>query len=81
LILKNWHILCVFSDQVQGGQCWQVEPNPDGKNHNNPMETLLGGDGGKFETVVSAACTTTIHGYCTRGSLSLLYNKYLDTDR
>ena len=43
----------ISCEEVRGGQCWQVDPNPNGVHHKNPKETLLGGgNGGKYETVV-----------------------------
>jgi len=42
----------ISCEEVGGGQCWQVEPNPDSPNHNSPKATLLGGrNGGEYETV------------------------------
>jgi secreted PhoX family phosphatase len=42
----------ISCEEVGGGQCWQVEPNPDSPNHNSPKATLLGGSsGGSYETV------------------------------
>ncbi|KAL7531002.1 hypothetical protein ACHAXR_003797, partial [Thalassiosira sp. AJA248-18] len=49
--LSPWNTW-ISCEEVNGGQCWQVDPNPLGANHENPMETLLGGvDGGRYETV------------------------------
>ena len=43
----------ISCEEVRGGQCWQVDPNPNGVHHKTPKETLLGGgNGGKYETVV-----------------------------
>ena len=42
----------VSCEETSNGQCWQVDPNKDSLFHNSPRETLLGGDGGKYETVV-----------------------------
>ena len=42
----------VSCEETSNGQCWQVDPNKDSLFHNSPQETLLGGDGGKYETVV-----------------------------
>jgi hypothetical protein len=42
----------ISCEEVRGGQCWQVDPNPDSPNHNSPNETLLGGpNGGAYESV------------------------------
>jgi secreted PhoX family phosphatase len=41
----------VSCEETNIGQCWQVEPNPDSPNHNSPKVTLLGGDGGNYESV------------------------------
>ncbi|KAL7535205.1 hypothetical protein ACHAXR_006337, partial [Thalassiosira sp. AJA248-18] len=50
--LSPWNTW-ISCEEVDGGQCWQVDPNPLGANHENPMETLLGGDdGGLYENVV-----------------------------
>jgi len=42
----------ISCEETSNGQCWQVDPNKDSLFHNSPQETLLGGDGGKYETVV-----------------------------
>jgi len=42
----------ISCEETSNGQCWQVDPNKDSLLHNSPQETLLGGDGGKYETVV-----------------------------
>lgn len=41
----------VSCEETTGGQCWQVDPDPNSVNHHTPKETLLGGDGGRYETV------------------------------
>ncbi|KAL7451013.1 hypothetical protein ACHAWC_004317 [Mediolabrus comicus] len=42
----------ISCEEVEGGQCWQVDPNPDSPNHNSPKETRLGGsNGGAYESV------------------------------
>ena len=42
----------ISCEEVRGGQCWQVDPNPDSPNHNSPKETRLGGpNGGAYESV------------------------------
>jgi hypothetical protein len=42
----------ISCEEVVGGQCWQVDPNPDSPNHNSPKETRLGGpNGGAYESV------------------------------
>jgi secreted PhoX family phosphatase len=47
----NTYISC---EEVKGGQCWQVDPDPSSKHHSRPEVTLLGGiDGGYFEAIVS----------------------------
>eukprot|EP00986_Skeletonema_menzelii_P016299 scaffold14214_cov117-Skeletonema_menzelii.AAC.1 len=41
----------ISCEEVAGGQCWQVEPDPNKPNHNSPKATLLGGpSGGRYET-------------------------------
>ncbi|KAL3801512.1 hypothetical protein HJC23_000950 [Cyclotella cryptica] len=46
----NTYVSC---EEVSGGQCWQVDPDPSSIHHSRPEMTVLGGDGGFFE---SAAC-------------------------
>jgi hypothetical protein len=41
----------ISCEETSIGQCWQVEPNPASPNHNSPNITLLGGDGGNYESV------------------------------
>lgn len=42
----------ISCEEVDNGQCWQVDPNPDSPYHNSPNATLLGGpNGGAYETV------------------------------
>jgi len=37
---------------ISGGQCWQIDPNPESEYHDNPQATKLGGDkGGQYESV------------------------------
>jgi hypothetical protein len=49
--ISPWHTW-ISCEEVAGGQCWQVEPDPDSPNHNSPKATLLGGSGGgSYETV------------------------------
>jgi secreted PhoX family phosphatase len=49
--LSPWNTW-VSCEEVEGGQCWQVEPDPDSPYHNSPKATLLGGSGGgNYETV------------------------------
>ena len=51
----------ISCEEVRGGQCWQVDPNPNGVHHKNPKETLLGGNvGGKYETVVRLLCVVVL---------------------
>ena len=45
----------ISCEETSNGQCWQVDPNKDSVFHNSPQETLLGGDGGKYETVVRSS--------------------------
>jgi hypothetical protein len=48
--LSPWHTW-ISCEEYEDGQCWQVDPNPDSPNHQNPMKTRLGGDGGRYESV------------------------------
>jgi hypothetical protein len=49
--ISPWHTW-ISCEEVAGGQCWQVEPDPDSPNHNSPKKTLLGGSGGgSYESV------------------------------
>ncbi|KAK1739780.1 DUF839 domain-containing protein [Skeletonema marinoi] len=42
----------ISCEEAGGGQCWQIEPDPNKPNHNSPKATLLGGpSGGEYETV------------------------------
>ena len=50
----------ISCEEVRGGQCWQVDPNPNGVHHKNPKETLLGGNGGEYETVVRLVCVCVV---------------------
>lgn len=43
----------VSCEESSGGHCWQVDPDPESAHHATPMRTLLGGSGGRYETVVS----------------------------
>ncbi|KAL7495642.1 hypothetical protein ACHAWT_005693 [Skeletonema menzelii] len=48
--LSPWNTW-VSCEEQDGGQCWQVEPDPNKPNHNAPQVTLLGGNGGNYESV------------------------------
>ncbi|KAL7549365.1 hypothetical protein ACHAWF_014643 [Thalassiosira exigua] len=48
--LTPWHTW-VSCEEYEDGQCWQVDPNPNGPNHDNPQVTVLGGEGGRYESV------------------------------
>ena len=42
----------ISCEEEDGGQCWQVDPDPSGLFHESPQATLLGGDdGGRYESV------------------------------
>jgi hypothetical protein len=41
----------VSCEEYGRGQCWQVDPDPDGEHHTEPEMTLLGQEGGNFEAV------------------------------
>ncbi|KAL9189758.1 hypothetical protein ACHAXT_009433 [Thalassiosira profunda] len=41
----------VSCEEVRQGQCWQVDPDPASPNHATPKETLIGGAGGRYESV------------------------------
>jgi hypothetical protein len=41
----------ISCEEYGEGQCWQVDPNPKSVHHNKPKMTLLGEDGGNFESV------------------------------
>ena len=41
----------VSCEEYGKGQCWQVDPDPDRENFGKPEMTLLGEDGGEFESV------------------------------
>jgi len=42
----------ISCEETGGGQCWQIEPDPNKPNHNSPKATRLGGpNGGEYETV------------------------------
>lgn len=43
----------VSCEEVNGGQCWQVDPDPSSIHHSHPEMTVLGGNGGFFESAVS----------------------------
>ena len=47
----NTYVSC---EEVEGGQCWQVDPDPMSIYHSRPEITMLGGKGGYFEAVVSS---------------------------
>ncbi|KAL7485353.1 hypothetical protein ACHAW6_010955 [Cyclotella cf. meneghiniana] len=44
----NTYVSC---EEVEGGQCWQVDPDPLSKYHSRPEITMLGGSGGYFEAI------------------------------
>ena len=45
---KTW----ISCEETSNGQCHEVDPDPKSKNHDKPMQTLLGGsNGGQFEAV------------------------------
>ncbi len=45
-------IPCALSCEEYGkGQCFQVDPDPQGEHHSKPEQTLLGGAGGNYESV------------------------------
>ena len=45
---KTW----ISCEETSTGQCYEVDPDPKSKNHDKPMQTLLGGtNGGQFEAV------------------------------
>ena len=44
---KTW----ISCEETSSGQCHEVDPDPSSDNHDNPTETLLGGDGGQYEAV------------------------------
>jgi secreted PhoX family phosphatase len=47
----NTYVSC---EEVKGGQCWQVDPDPSSKHHSHPEVTVLGGNGGGYyEAIVS----------------------------
>jgi len=48
--LSPWNTW-VSCEEHDRGQCWQVEPDPNKPNHNAPQVTLLGGNGGNYESV------------------------------
>lgn len=48
--LSPWNTW-ISCEETTGGQCWQIDPDPISVYHQSPMETLLGGDGGRYETV------------------------------
>ena len=42
----------ISCEETSTGQCHEVDPDPKSKNHDKPMQTLLGGtNGGQFEAV------------------------------
>ena len=49
--LSPWNTW-ISCEETKSGQCWQIDPNPEGENHDNPKKTLLGGSGGQYESVV-----------------------------
>ena len=51
--LSPWNTW-ISCEETSGGQCWQVDPDPWSINHETPMETLLGGDGGRYVICMNA---------------------------
>jgi len=41
----------ISCEEYSDGQCWQIDPDPSGQNHDSPKETKLGGKGGTYESV------------------------------
>ncbi|KAL7554789.1 hypothetical protein ACHAWF_018368 [Thalassiosira exigua] len=42
----------ISCEEEEGGQCWQIDPDPNSANHDSPKATLLGGSrGGEYESV------------------------------
>lgn len=41
----------VSCEEHSTGQCWQVHPDPEDEHHDNPEMTVIGEDGGPFESV------------------------------
>ena len=41
----------ISCEEYGKGQCWQVDPDPDGVHHAHPQMTVLGQNGGVFESV------------------------------
>ncbi|KAL9178300.1 hypothetical protein ACHAXT_001728 [Thalassiosira profunda] len=48
--LTPWHTW-LSCEEFEDGQCWQVDPNPNNPNHATPAATVLGGKGGRYESV------------------------------
>ena len=44
---KTW----ISCEETPTGQCYEVDPDPNSKHHDKPMQTLLGGTGGQYEAV------------------------------
>ena len=44
---KTW----ISCEETPSGQCYEVDPDPNSKHHDKPMQTLLGGTGGQYEAV------------------------------
>lgn len=41
----------ISCEEHKGGQCWQVDPDPESEHHATPRKTVLGQEGGRFESV------------------------------
>lgn len=41
----------VSCEEFGKGQCWQVDPDPSSVHHSSPEQTVLGGEGGNYESV------------------------------
>ena len=53
----------ISCEEEDGGQCWQVDPDPSGLFHESPKVTLLGGDdGGRYESVVRTISILPVFG-------------------
>ena len=49
--LSPWNTWISCEEMEGWGQCWQVDPDPASENHSSPTRTVLGGNGGAFESV------------------------------
>lgn len=74
ILVIQWNTW-VSCEEADGGQCWQIDPNPESPFHNSPKETLLGGNGGRFETVVSIQ-KRFLSSRCTTYMLMFLARSY-----